>query len=116
MDYSEYGSLFSLYKEDFQKFIEYNVKDVELVQRMEDKLQLLTLCLTLGYKANVCAGTSMGSVKIWDCYIYNVLKRINIIIPFVPRRDSDRSIEGAYVKEPIVGMHDWVVSFDLNSL
>lgn len=116
LDYSEYGNLFLLYKNNFQKFIEYNVKDVELVQRMEDKLQLITLTLTLGYKANVNAVVSMGSVKIWDTYIYNVLKQHNIIVPFVDKQDSDRSIEGAYVKEPLVGMHDWVVSFDLNSL
>ena len=116
LDYSEYGNLFSLYKNNFQKFIEYNVKDVELVQKMEDKLQLITLTLTLGYKANVNAVVSMGSVKIWDTYIYNTLKRHNIIIPFVDKKESDRSIEGAFVKEPIVGMYDWVVSFDLNSL
>ena len=116
LDYSEYGNLFTLYKEDFQKFIDYNIKDVQLLQRMEDKLQLITLTLTLGYKANVNAIVSMGSVKIWDTYIFNVLKRKNIIIPFVPRKESDRRIEGAYVKEPLVGMHDWVVNFDLNSL
>jgi len=116
LDYSEYGSIFSLYKDDFQKFIEYNIKDVELLQRMEDKLQLITLTLALGYKANVNAIVSMGSVKIWDTYIYNVLKRNKVIIPFVKKRESDRRIEGAYVKEPITGMHDWVVNFDLNSL
>jgi len=52
----------------------------------------------------------------WDMIIYNDLKKKGIVIP--PKKDQDKSEKyaGAYVKEPIPGMYDWVVSFDLNSL
>ena len=116
LDYSEYSSLAALYRENHQKFIDYNIRDTQLVERMDDKTGYISLALTLAHKANSNYIASFGSVKIWDTYIYNVLRRRNIVIAERDEVHNDRRIEGAYVKQPITGMHDWVCSFDLNSL
>lgn len=115
LDYSEYGSLHMLYKHDYQKFVEYNVKDVELVDKIEDKLGLIDLVLTMAYRAKCSLGETLGTVGIWDAILYNEFKSRKIVVP--PKTDSRYdTIEGGYVKNPQVGLHNWVVSFDLNSL
>jgi DNA polymerase elongation subunit (family B) len=116
LDYSEYSSLFDLYEKDHQKFIDYNIKDTQLVERLDDKLGLISLCMTLAHKANVNYEVAFGSTQIWDTFIYNLLVKDNIVLTPQKPVVNDRSIEGAYVKEPKKGMNDWVVSFDLNSL
>ena len=104
------------YKNDFQSFIEYNITDVELVDRLEDKMKLIELCLTMAYDAKVNYTDVLGSVKYWDILIYNHLRKKNIVIPQKTKNTKAEKYEGAYVKDPIVGMHNWVMSFDLNSL
>jgi DNA polymerase elongation subunit (family B) len=116
LDYSEYSSLHDLYKKNPQKFVDYNIKDTLLVERIDDKLGLINLAMTLAHKANVNYETAFGTTKIWDSFIYRVLLKSNIVISPQKPVINDRSITGAYVKEPIKGMHDWVCSFDLNSL
>ena len=116
LDYSEFGNLNNLYKQDFQKFIDYNIRDVELVDRLEDKIGLITLCLTIAYKAHVNFSAAFGPVAMWDNILHNYLHEKKIIIPPKKEAFKERQIEGAHVKEPLVGMHEWVVSFDLNSL
>jgi len=116
LDYSEYSNLHQLYLNDHQKFIEYNIKDVHLVERIEEKAGLIQLALTLAHKANSTYNSTLGSVRIWETYIFNILRRADIVIPNPPSHVSDRSIQGGYVKEPHVGAHKWVASFDLNSL
>ena len=115
LSYDEYSNLHSLYKHDFQKFIDYNIKDVELVDRLEDKMGLITLALTIAYKGGVNYADTMGTTAIWDSIIYRDLSERGIIVP--PNNEKFKSdYPGGYVKPPQVGMHDWVVSFDLNSL
>tara|TARA_B100001769_G_C22107728_1_gene598606 strand:- start:33 stop:2576 length:2544 start_codon:yes stop_codon:yes gene_type:complete len=116
LDYSEQGSLHLLYKNDYQKFIEYNIKDVELVEQLENKMKLLEMIVSLAYLSKVNYSNTFGQVRMWDTLIYNNLLRKNIVIP--PKTTSHKSsqFEGAYVKDPILGSHDWVVNFDLNSL
>lgn len=116
LDYSEYGSLNNLYLEDHHKFIDYNIKDTLLIERLDEKLGLIDLVLTLSYKAKCNYEVAFGSTKIWDTFIYNVMKEKNIVLPNAPVVRNDRQIEGAYVKPPITGKHDWICSFDLNSL
>ena len=109
------GSLHTLYKTDHQKFIDYNIKDVYLVDRMEDKIAMITLTLTMAYKAGVNYNDTMGTVGIWDSLIHKTLYEQNIIVP--PNENSFKSdYEGGYVKDPQCGVHDWVCSFDVNSL
>jgi len=116
LDYSEYSSLAALYRENHQKFIDYNIRDTQLVERMNEKTGLIDLALTLAHKANATYVTAFGSVKIWDTYIYNVLKKHDVVLSPQDEVSGDRRIEGAYVKDPQKGMHEWVCSFDLNSL
>lgn len=115
LSYEEYGSLHALYKHDYQKFIDYNIKDVELVDRLESKMGLITLALTMAYKAKTNFTDTFGTTNIWDAVIYNALLKQDIVVP--PRENKAKSsIVGGYVKEPQVGAHNWVTSFDLASL
>ena len=117
LDYSEYGSLHKLYQQNYPLFLEYNVTDVTLVEDLEDKLGLLELTYSMSYNAKCNYGDTFGMVKYWETIIYNFLKKQNIQTP--PQkldRSKQHQIVGAYVKEPLVGKHDWVMSFDLNSL
>ena len=115
LDFGEVSDLNELHDTDYQKFIDYNIKDVELIDRMEDKLGLITLCLTMAYKGGVNYDSVLGTVAIWDSLIYRDLYSKNIAIP--QNEDSFKgAYAGGYVKEPQIGMHDWVCSFDLNSL
>ena len=115
LSYEEHGDLFSLYKNDYQKFIDYNIKDVELVDRIEDKTGLITLAMTMGYKGGVNYGDTFGTTAIWDTIIYRDLYANKIAIPFAEDK-MKTPYPGGYVKDPIVGLHRNVVSFDLNSL
>jgi len=119
LDYSEYGNLHTLYKQDYPKFLEYNVQDAVLVEELEEKLGLIELVQAMSYNAKCNYNDTFGMVKYWETIIYNFLKEQNIQTP--PQRlrtgnDKMKPIIGAYVKDPLVGGHDWVVSFDLNSL
>jgi len=116
LDHSEFDTFKDFYTGNWQKFIEYNIIDVELVDRLEDKMKLIELALTMAYDAKVNYNDVFFQVRTWDAIIYNYLKRKNIVIPPKERSEKDSQYAGAYVKEPIPGKYDWVVSFDLNSL
>lgn len=115
LSYDEYGSLHSLYKHDYQKFLDYNIKDVQLINRFEEKMGLINLAITMAYRAGVNFADTFGTVQIWDSIIYRELNKKQVVIPPKVSKDKDQ-YPGAYVKDPQTGMHDWVVSFDLNSL
>jgi DNA polymerase elongation subunit (family B) len=89
---------------------------VELVDRMEDKMKLIELALTMAYDAKVNYNDVFSQVAMWDSIIYNYLKKQNIVIPPKTKSEKNEKYAGAYVKEPIPGVYDYVVSFDLNSL
>ena len=115
LSYEEHGNLHALYENDFQKFIDYNIKDVELVHQLDEKLDLITLVLTMAYRGGVNYGDTLGTTSIWDSIIYRMLNKMKVVVP--PKTDKPKtSYPGGYVKEPQVGSHDWVTSFDLNSL
>ena len=115
-DGNPYETFKDWYTKDFQSFIEYNIMDVEIVDKLEDKMKLIELCLTMAYDAKVNYMDVLGSTKYWDILIYNYLREKNIVIPQKKQSEKAEKFEGAYVKEPQVGMHKWVMSFDLNSL
>ena len=116
LDHSEFDTFKDFYTNGWQKFVEYNIIDVELVDRMEDKMKLIELAVTMAYDAKANYADVFSQVRMWDTIIYNYLKDRNIVIPPKERSDKDSKYAGAYVKEPIPGKYDWVVSFDLNSL
>jgi DNA polymerase elongation subunit (family B) len=116
LSYDEYDNLHQLYRLNYQKFIEYNIKDVELIEKLEDKLKLIELGLTLAYDTKSNYDDIFAQTRMWDALIYNNLIEKGIVVPPREISEKDERFEGAYVKEPQIGMHNWVASFDLNSL
>jgi DNA polymerase elongation subunit (family B) len=116
IDYSEYDNLHQLYKLNYQKFIEYNIRDVDLIIRLEDKLRLIELALTLAYDTKTNYNDVFAQTRMWDALTYNHLMKKNIVVPPRIIKEKDAAFEGAFVKDPQVGMHLWMASFDLNSL
>jgi DNA polymerase elongation subunit (family B) len=116
LDHSEFDTFKDFYTKGWQKFIEYNIVDVELVDRLEDKMKLIELALTMAYDAKVNYADVFYQVRMWDNIIYNYLKKRNIVIPPKNKSQKNEKYAGAYVKEPKPGKYDWVVNFDLNSL
>ena len=116
LDHSEFDTFKDFYTKGWNKFVDYNVQDVRIVDGLEEKMKLIELAITMAYDAKVNFTDVFYQVRMWDMIIYNDLKRKGIVIP--PKKDQDKSEKyaGAYVKEPKPGMYDWVVSFDLNSL
>lgn len=115
LSYEEYGTLHSLYKHDHQKFIDYNIRDVLLVDALDKYLDLMDLTMIVAFKGGVNFMDAFGTTAIWDSLIYRYLYDKKIAVP--PTKSQERGdYPGGYVKEPQTGMTDWVTSFDLNSL
>jgi DNA polymerase elongation subunit (family B) len=116
LSYDEYDNLHALYRLNHQKFIEYNIKDVQLVIRLEDKLKLVEMAVTLAYDTKSNMDDVFAQTRMWDAMTYSYLLEKNIIVPPRVVREKTEAFEGAYVKDPQVGLHHYVASFDLNSL
>ena len=116
LDHSEFDTFKDFYTGNWKKFVDYNIIDVELVDRLEDKMKLIELALTMAYTAKVNYIDVLFQVRMWDTIIYNYLKKKDIVIPPKDRSEKNERYAGAYVKEPKPGVYDWVASFDLNSL
>ena len=116
ISYDDYDNLHSLYRLNYQLFIEYNIKDVELIVKMEEKLKLLELGVTLAYDTKTNFEDIFAQTRMWDAMTYSYLLEKHIIVPPKVVKEKDGMFEGAYVKEVQVGMHHYVASFDLNSL
>jgi len=116
LDHSEFDTFKDFYSGNWKKFIDYNIVDVELVLRLEEKMKLVELAVALAYDAKVNMKDVYYQVRMWDTLIYNFLRQKNLVVPPSKRSSKNEKYAGAYVKEPIPGKYDWVVSFDLNSL
>ena len=116
LDHSEFDTFKDFYQNDWQKFIEYNIHDVRLVDKLDDKMKLIDLAYTMAYDAKVNYEDVFSQVRMWDNYIYCELNKRKIAIPPKKQNDKSEKYAGAYVKEPKPGFYDWVVNFDLNSL
>ena len=115
LSYDEYGSLHRLYKENYQKFIDYNIRDVMLVDALDTETGLMELALNMAYKGGVNYHDVLGTTAIWDSIIYRYLSKLKIAVPPSERHEK-MPYPGGYVKEPRIGMTEWICSFDLNSL
>lgn len=115
LDTSEYGGLAGLQRDNWQKYTEYNIRDVDLVDKLEDKLKLIVLCMSIAYDAKINYQDAFTTVGAWDVIIHNYLMDRCKVIPQL-RVKTAREIMGGYVKEVQTGLHNWVVSLDLNSL
>lgn len=117
LEHSEEKSLATLYENNYPKFIAYNIRDVDLIVRLDEKLGLFGLTYAIMYYTLSNFEDTMGTVKIWEQLIAKFLYTKGKVPPFKRQKvTEERDFEGAYVKEPIKGFHDWIVSFDLNSL
>jgi len=115
LDYSEVGSLHLLYQTNYQKFMEYNIRDVELIWLLEDKLRLLEMVIALAYDACVNYNDTFTQVRMWDVLAHNELMSRNIVVP-PKKHQMSASFAGGYVKTVIAGAYKWIVSFDLDSM
>ena len=116
LDHSEFETFRDFYTNGWTKFVDYNLVDVDLVDMLEEKMKLIDLVMLMAYDAKCNYTDTFAQVRLWDVIIYNYLHKQNIILPLMVRSDKDDQYAGAYVKEPVPGSYDWVVSFDLNSL
>ena len=116
LDHSEFDTFKDFYTNGWEKFVDYNLVDVDLVDKMEEKMKLIDLVMLMAYDAHVNYTDTFAQVRLWDVIIYNYLRKKNIVLAPIQRSDKKDQYAGAYVKEPVPGPYDWVVSFDLNSL
>ena len=116
LDHSEFETFRDFYTHGWTKFVDYNLVDVDLVDMLEEKMKLIDLVMLMAYDAKCNYTDTFAQVRLWDVIIYNYLHKQNFVLPLMVRSDKDDQYAGAYVKEPVPGSYDWVVSFDLNSL
>ena len=109
------GSLHKLYTSNKQKFYEYNIQDVNLVEKLNEKCRLFELGLTLSFDSKTNPDDIFHQTRMWDSMIYSFLKQKNIHVPQIKAHEF-APYEGAYVKPPIVGLHRWIVTLDATSL
>ena len=97
-------------------YCSYNIRDVELVDMLDDKLKLMELVYAMAFDAKVNFQDTFTTVRAWDVIIHNYLMERNIVVPQIKVPEFNRGILGGYVKDVQTGMHKWVMSFDLASL
>jgi DNA polymerase elongation subunit (family B) len=111
-----YDNFKDFYTLDWQRFVDYNIRDTELVDQLEDKMKLIELLYTLAFESKMNFNDVYSPVRMWDMIIYNYLSEHNIVVPMKEDQGKTEAFEGAYVKDPLIGPHKWIASFDLNSL
>lgn len=119
LSYDEYGEMHIFYKKNYAKFVKYNIIDVVRIDELDEKLKLLDLAIYLAYYSKVNFEQVYSPVAVIESLMYNHLMERNIVTPLKKISSNDLNsakIRGGYVKEPLVGKHEWVVSFDYNSL
>lgn len=115
LDYSEFSNLEELYLKDYQKFIEYNIRDCFLIDRLEDKLKLIKLVQNLAYTYKCNYEDTLATVKPWDMFIHHYLLDQKIVIPQNKNIPPDRELAGGYCKEVIPSFFEWILSIDVKS-
>ena len=118
VDYKSMGyeSLDDLYQRNSELYFDYNIQDVALIDRFEEKLGFIELVMAFAYDAKVNYNDTMATVKPWDIIVHNYLLDRCIVVPQFTKKTTDEQLMGGHVKEIKPGMYRWVVSFDLTSL
>lgn len=117
LDHEEYDTFADFYTKNWNLFVEYNIVDTVLIDKLEKKLRLIQLAVTLAMDAKVNPEDTLSQGRMWDAIIYNHLLAKNIIIPVKsPPQEKNEKYVGAYVKEPQIGKFKWVATFDVSSL
>jgi DNA polymerase elongation subunit (family B) len=112
------GTLDQLYNNDFRKFIEYNIQDTALLDKLDKKLRFIDLSNTVAHENTVMLQTTMGAVAVTEQGIVNEAHNRGLQVPNRRPRDDTENTQaaGAYVAFPKKGLHKWIASMDLNSL
>ena len=112
------GTLDQLYNNDFRKFIEYNIQDTALLDKLDKKLRFINLSNELAHANTVLLQTTMGAVAVTEQAIINEAHHRGLQVPNRPKQSDDENTQaaGAYVAFPKKGLHKWIGSMDLNSL
>ncbi|QZI89891.1 putative DNA-directed DNA polymerase [Vibrio phage 144E46.1] len=116
LDYEEAKSLMKLYFMDWVKYVRYGIKDIMLVDRIDDKLKLLNLTYTLAYLTKSNYSDTLGTVRPWNALVYSFLHNKGMRPKVQKVVDEVPSFPGGYVKDVKAGFYKWVLSVDLNSL
>jgi len=104
-------------KLSYIKFTRYGIIDVQLIKEIDEKLNLINLVKSIAYKMGICLDDALGTVKPWGTYITNIAYSLGFILPNDGSfAGGDAGIKGAWVADPEVGKHNWIVSFDWASL
>jgi len=120
------GSLNDLYKEDINRYIEYNLNDVKIVVALDKKLQFIDLARGICHTGHVSYEQFGTSSRYLEGAILIYLRRQGKVAPNKPiegreeyeqrLEDNEEGFEGAYVKDPVPGRYDWVFDLDLTSM
>ncbi len=110
------GTLEELWRNDFRKFVEYNIQDTKGLSKLDDKLKFINLAYSMAHQSGVAIKEALGSVAIIEQAILVELHKQGKVAPDKKETSQGAPVAGAYVYEPQGGMYDWVVSFDINSL
>jgi DNA polymerase elongation subunit (family B) len=116
LNHDEYETFADFYRNDWTKFVDYNIRDVSLVHQLEEKLSLIQLVLQVAYDGHCNYEDVLSQVRVWDCKIYNKLKLDGIQIPQLHPVSKKEKYKGAYVKIPKPGRYKWIISYDVASL
>jgi DNA polymerase elongation subunit (family B) len=120
------GSLTELYKNDLHRYIEYNLTDVMVVVELDKKYDFINLAQAVCHKGHVPYEWFQMSSRFIDGAILMYLRRHDLVAPNKPvggreeyeemQQGGDDGFTGAFVKEPIPGLYDWITSADITSL
>lgn len=101
--------------DSYAVFVKYNAKDNNVITRIDNKIGFIRQALTVAHMSRSAVSDILGTVKPWDNMVYHYLKRDGVIIP-PNKKQADDEYVGGYVKDPLIGRHDWIISVDLTSL
>ena len=112
------GTLNDLYENDLDKFVEYNIQDVRLVKKIDDKLDFIEIARGLAHLGHCSYEDVFMSSRYLEGAILVYLRKKEIVAPNKPTGENSKSgkFEGAYVQDPQKGKHDWVYDLDITSM
>lgn len=110
------GSLYDLYRENFEEFIRYNIRDTIILKGLEDKKRYMKLAIQMSHMATAFIEDVLGTIKVAECSIINYCHDILDRKVKNSVESSKADYEGAIVLDPQIGMHDWIASIDIQSL